>query len=533
MEFLKIWEIIVRRKWIIIITFLILFLTAVIGSHFATPIYEAKAKILIESSDTLSSLMSSLGLTTKSGGVDFSKEDVHETDISLATIRPILEKLISSLELKYRNGKTLKPEDLVKFSVFYNIFPNPHIEVEQYEDSDILEITSNSVKREEAAKMSNGLANLYIADRLEKTRENYKTARLFIESQIKDVKGKYYASLLEKRDFMIQEETVDLQIEMSQLLEYISDLKNDYKNSEIAIAQSDENIVLIEKKLEGKGYASSALINQLESKLSDLLVDISGKKVELTEEHPDILQINREIDTIKQILKDRAEVVLGSEGVSIAPIYEDLIKELKNAYINKHIEEIKRDLLNRYIERSQDDLIKIPYKKAKQSEIDLSLSIHEDVYKSLLEYLTQVGIAESMTLSNIRLVEPAVEPDKPDFPKKTLNYFIGILLGLFLGFAIAFFIEYIDNTIKSPEDIKHIKSLTLLGTISKAKQLKNMNIISNLDLTSPVVEAYRTLKNSIRYASVDKPIKSMVVTSSIEGEGKSSTALNIAIMFTE
>ena len=529
MEFLKIWRIIVRRKWIIIITFLIFVATVIAGTKIVTPIYRGEAKILIETSDTISSLMSSLGLATQSKRTSSGEEDIYETDIALATIRPILEKLISNLNLKDRKGKVLKPDLLVKSSILNYISPQPYIEVEQHEESDILIIKSDSTSPQEAAKMSNELAALYIDDRLQSTRESYKSARLFIEDLIKDVKGKYYESLLEKKDFMIKEETIDLQSESNKLLDYISDLKNDYKNNEILIAQADENVSMIEKKLKEKEYASTVTINHLETKLNDLLVEISGRKIEFTQEHPDVLQLNREIDTIKNILKDKAEVVFNDTEIPIGPIYEDLIKELKDAYINRGAGKIRGDLLKRYIEASKDDLMKIPTKKIKQVEIDLSLSVHEDVYKSLLSYLTQVGVAESMTLSNIRLVEPAIEPDKPDFPNKTLNYILGIILGLFWGFSLAFFIEYIDNTIKSPEDIKRIKSLTVLGTISKTKQLKNRNAISNLDPTSPVVEAYRTIKNSIRYASVDKPIKSLAVTSSVEFEGKSSIALNVAI----
>ena len=151
------------------------------------------------------------------------------------------------------------------------------------------------------------------------------------------------------------------------------------------------------------------------------------------------------------------------------------------------------------------------------------------MYENLLEYIVEIGIAEAMTLSDIKLVEAATIPDEPDFPKKLLNYIAGVFLGLFWGLVLAFFVEYIDNTVKLPDDIKHIKPLTYLGTIPASKQIKQLKLISNMEPTAHMVEVYRTLKNSIKYASVDKPIKSIVVTSSIEGEGKSTVASNLAI----
>lgn len=532
MELRNLWKIICRRKWIALITFFIFFVTVVIVTHLATPVYEAKAKVLVESSDTLSSLKSTLGLTAQNVQTTTSDQDeIFDTEIALVTIKPSLEKLISDLNLKDKHGKRLKPENLVKWSLLNKILARPYVEAEQHESSDLIEITSGSPNSVEATKMSNELAAFYIDNRVDYVKKECEAIHTFLENQIKDIKEKYYMSLSEKKDFMVRELTVDLQKETDDLLDYISDLKNDYKSNEIGIAQSGESIILIEKKIGGKEYASSDLINSLESKLNDLLVDVSGMGVDFTAEHPDVLQLNRKIDTIKNTLKERAEIVLNDTEVSIGPIYEELIKNLKDAYISKKVGELKRDLLKRYIDKAQNDLMKIPSKSTRQAQIELPLSANQDVYKKLLEYLTQVGVAETMTLSNIKLVEPATEPDKPDFPNKALNYVIGIFLGLFWGVASALFTEYIDNTIKSPEDIKHVKSLTFLGAVTRARQLANINTISGLDPTSPIVEAYRTIRNNLRYASADKPIKALVITSSLNGEGKSSVTSNIALTF--
>lgn len=99
MDFLKIWEMLLRRKWIIISVFFVFIAVVIIGTHIVTPIYGAKAKLLVETSDTLSSLMSSLGLTTLGKGVALGQEETYDTDIALATISPLLEELISSLNL--------------------------------------------------------------------------------------------------------------------------------------------------------------------------------------------------------------------------------------------------------------------------------------------------------------------------------------------------------------------------------------------------------------------------------------------------
>ena len=529
MELRRYWEIICRRKWIIIITFLIFFATVVTGTNIVTPTYEAKAKMLIKSSDSLSSLMSSLGLTIQSNRDSSSDDGTYDTDIALATIRPLLDKLISELDLKDGDGEILSPEDLIKSSILNNISPHPYIEVEQYEDSDILEIISKSTNPAEAAKMSNELAELYIENRLNFARKEYKAAHVFLENQIKDVKEKYYKSLLEKRDFMIKEATVDLETETRNLLSSISDLKNDYKNNEIDITQAKESITLIEKKIGGKEYVSSNLVNYIESKVSDLLVELAGKSIDITGQHPDVIQLNRQVDILRQYLKDKTELVLNESEVSIAPIYEELIRSLKDAYIDRKIKEIKRDLINKFIEEAQADLMKIPLKNIRQSEIALLVSVNQDVYKKLLEYLTQVSVAESMTLSNIRLIEPAVEPDidEPAFPRKDLNYALGIFMGLFWGIFIAFFTEYIDDTVKALEDLKNY-GFAFLGSVPK---IKGKPMVSKMDPNDPVYESYRKILSNIHFVSFDKPLRKLMISSISPKDGSATTAANLGIIY--
>ncbi|MHC4192655.1 MAG: GumC family protein, partial [Planctomycetota bacterium] len=305
MEFVKIWEIIVRRKWVVIGVFSVFIATIVVGTYVARPIYEARAKILIESSDTLSSLMSALGLTVPavSRRPALSGEESYDTEIALTTIRPLLERLSSNLSLRDRDGEPLEADSLIASSISSRIcniiLPQPHIKVEQLENTGILEIISNSTDPNEAATMSNELAKLYIDDRLGHIRKEYKAARLFIEEQVAEVKKKYLGSLLEKKDFMITEKAVDLPTETRNLLQYIQDLKREHEKNEIAIAQASENIVLIEEKIGDKAYVSASLVDQLESRLGDLLVDVAGKSVDFTEEHPGVAQLNRKIDAVE------------------------------------------------------------------------------------------------------------------------------------------------------------------------------------------------------------------------------------------
>ncbi|MFC1636785.1 GumC family protein [Planctomycetota bacterium] len=530
MEFLKIWETVVRRKWIIIITFSVFFATVVIGTYFATPLYEAKAKMLVKSSEGLSSLMNSLNMTGNLTSRDAGTDDAdYDTEVELMTIRPILESLISKLNIKNKNGEILKPEQMAKPSLLGKIFAQPSVEVEQYRETDILMITSNSTSPEEAVDMSNELAKIYIENRIAQTRQEYNAARMFIENRIGEIRDRYYGSLLEKRDFMIKEETIDLEIESKDLLERISTLQKDYRDNEIAIAGASEKIFFLEEKVGERKYASSTLIDHLESRLSDISAEFSGKRVELTLEDPEVLALNQQMETLKKILNDRAQIILAEKQVSVAPVFEGLIVNLKDAFIDKKVREIKRDLLKEYIDKAKDDLIKIPSKVIKQSKLELALSNYRDVYGSLLEYLTQVGIAEAVTISNIKLVEPAIVPRKPDFPKKVLNYIAGTFFGFFLAFSLAFFRDYVDDTIHSPASLGDYR-FTFLGSIRRLR-MYGRRFISKTDPNDPLFEDYRKIVSAIQFTRLNRLPKRLLVSSIEPKSGSSTVATNLGIIY--
>jgi tyrosine-protein kinase Etk/Wzc len=536
MEVLKIFEMLLRRKGIIIFTFFSVFLAVLICGKLITPTYESRAKILIERSDSLSSLMSALGLVQEGKGekqkanVATNVTSPYETEIVLTTLRPLLEKVISKFNLRDRNANRMKPHDLINPSKLVLLMPEPTIKVEQYEDSDILEIISTSNDPVEAANMSNELAKLYIEDRLNQTREEFKAARMFIENQIKAVKKEYIDSLLARKDFMIEEKTVDLQTEIKNQLGYILDLKKEYTNNEIMVEQAIENIKLIENKIAGKEYVTVSLIEQLESTLNNLLITISGKQIDFTAEHQDIASLNRKVDTVKRMLADEASVVFKNEEVALAPIYDELLKELMNSFINKKIGETKRKLLSKYIDSAQDELIQIPLKTFKSAEIEMLLAVNRDVYKKLLKYQTQAGIAESMTLYEDKLIEPAVASDRDDplFPKTDMTYLFALCFALFWSFTLACFMEYIDNTIKTPEDLKEYE-LSFLGSIPKST--KKVLILSK-DANDPLYESYRIILSGIRFAQGERPSnKKLLITSCNPKEGTSTVLANLGILY--
>lgn len=523
MELIKIWEIIWRRRWIIIQAFLVISLAAVIGSFVVTPTYETSAKVLIETSDTVSSLLSSIGLQNFSPKLG-SKTGV-ETNIELATVDPVLNKVILALQLKDDKGNLIKPSKLLETSF---VSPEPHVEIKNTVDTDLIEIIASSPDPKEAAMLANTLAEVYIEEKLKRRRAEYRSARTFIEDRIKLAKADYLNALEDIKRFKITEKTVNLEKETKMAIDRMAELMKEKADNVIDIYETRAKIETLKKQLgkQNEMFVSSAAIDKnphienLKKQITSLELQLTEELAEKTKDHPDVVVIAKKNKKVREELRSEMDV-FRETSVDL----ETLERELPAL-------EAHRKGVNKDIKEHLTKLYTIPEKTFTQSQLELELSASQVLYSALLEYLYQIGVAEAMTISDILLVEPATEPDidKPESPKKALNAIMGVFLGLMFGFALAFLVDYLDDTIKTPEEVKE-QELTFLGAIPQIGR-KESHIISERDPKDPLFESYRSIRNSIKFASLDKPIKSLLITSALPGEGKTTTAVNLAISMT-
>jgi polysaccharide biosynthesis transport protein len=152
-------------------------------------------------------------------------------------------------------------------------------------------------------------------------------------------------------------------------------------------------------------------------------------------------------------------------------------------------------------------------------------------------YATLLGYSSNSGANLLTVVDPASPPTQAASPRVLLNTFIAALVGLLLAVGLAFLLDYLDDTIKSSEVVESVAALPTLGTIPKMRGGKERQefyrLATLLYPRSGVAEAYRTLRSNIEFAAVDAPVKSLLVTSSVQGEGKTTTAANLAVVIAQ
>jgi len=170
---------------------------------------------------------------------------------------------------------------------------------------------------------------------------------------------------------------------------------------------------------------------------------------------------------------------------------------------------------------------------AERAEYSAKATQYREIYFSLQQSIEQVWLAEAQTISSVAIVEPASVPDKPIRPQVMLTTALAALVAFILAAGMVVAREALDDTIRTPEDIKRYLGLPVLGMIDTFSKDKEDRLITANKPRSPVTEGFRSLRENIKFASIDRPLRTLLVTSSIPAEGKSTIAANLAVVFAQ
>lgn len=172
---------------------------------------------------------------------------------------------------------------------------------------------------------------------------------------------------------------------------------------------------------------------------------------------------------------------------------------------------------------------------AETLQIQSLLSQQQATYSQLIRSLEQVQLDQARVGDQIRVVEPAGLPTVPVRPKTLLNVVLAGAVGLLLGLGAAYLIEYLDDTVKTVEDIEKSADLVSLGTIARMRPVPGTTsaVLAAGQIGSPIAEAYRILRTNVDFARVGQPGKLLLITSANEGEGKTTTVANLAIVMAQ
>ena len=235
---------------------------------------------------------------------------------------------------------------------------------------------------------------------------------------------------------------------------------------------------------------------------------------------------------------ERAQVVaqeLAKQLIEQSPSAPEREQRDRQAFVNKQLQELETnmDATKARITELQTQLAgmfsarQIADTQTQIGGLEQKLADYQANYASLLTFV-QGGV------NSIRVVEPASLPIVPIGPNKGMTILLAAAIGLLLALGAAFLLDYLDDTIKTPEDVQSATHLATLGAIARiAGETVAEKLITILQPKSPNAEAYRVLRTNLLFSAVDNPPRTLLITSASPGEGKSTTLANLGVVMAQ
>jgi non-specific protein-tyrosine kinase len=167
-----------------------------------------------------------------------------------------------------------------------------------------------------------------------------------------------------------------------------------------------------------------------------------------------------------------------------------------------------------------------------RASLETKITQYRSIYSNLLLSYEQIRLSEAQTVSTVMPVDPATVPTKPIRPQILRNTALAAMVGFMLAIGVIFVIEALDDTLKTPDDVKKALDLPVLGVIAK-HDLEDGKPITSISPRSPVSEAFRTLRTNVQYASIDKPLRTILITSTDPREGKTTIVSNLGVVMAQ
>lgn len=525
MELLTLYTALLRRKWIIVQAVLLFTIGGVVLSLVLPKNFQATSRVLVSTSDTSLSILSELGLSELAAGL--SGTDDITNKISLATTRPVLDEVVWRLQLRDDDGRLITAEELLVPGTFGELEARANVSVSQQQGTDLLMFEARANDPELARLIADTTVEVAILRAQQRARQDTRNARLFIEQQLVVVRTEFDIALQEIADAQAAEEVIDLESELKAAIARLSELMLAYEQNAAQIQevrakltqqrsyQGRENVT----QVAATTMAANRQVATLQDRLTELRQKRAAELMDKTPQHPDVL----DIDELLTETEAQLSVALAAQH-ELDPSVQVLQSQLAGL-LEKGAE------IDQSIQRTTEQFSTYPDKMRRMAQLRMAADAAETVYKSLQEQNYQVGVAESMLVSDMQLVEPAVAPERHSSPKILVNTILGILAGSVFGLGLAFLFEYVDDSVRTPEELSNIWEIPRLGVVPRFKLTGDRRVVDELPMTHPISEAYRTIRNGLMYASLDKPLRLIAVTSAVPSEGKSTFAVNLAISF--
>ena len=521
LHFLDYWRIIRLRKTVILAVFLLVVITATLVTFILPESFASSTRIKIERDQS-----DVAGFAERGAGGTISYDPYFiQTEFEMIQSDSILGKVVENLDLNNAWGKKYGGGTRLTTGEATSLLKN-RLDLRPVRNTSLIEIRVFSEKPDEAAKIANEIAIVYKKHRVDQRKEMSQGGIKALEDRFLAQEEKVYVAQTNV-DYLRKELNISdamasgegpSPLMTAETLRRVEAMRIESRTEWVRQHTLLNHLKELKKEIGPEGLAQAIPTAATDPLLSSLLDRLTladqGLVViqkEYGPEHAEVLKTKSAVEDLHSKITNRVDgIMLGLEArvSSLKTSLEDLEKEVDKAKTN--------DIANATQSR--------PYYEAKR-KLDELQRFRQILDMKIAAEKIDVELPKTMMVEIVDSAKPGLKPVRPNKP---LNIALGIIIGLVVGIGLAFFIEYLDTSVKTIDDVERSLQCAVLGVIPQ-----NVGLLVDEGTESPHAEAYRVLRTNLLFSRKDDKLNTVAVVSAGAGEGKSTTVFNLASVFAQ
>lgn len=530
-----------RRRWTALLVFIVVAGLMQVRSLREVPVYEATARILIEA-DRPNVVGFEDVIDTNRRALDY-----FQTQYRLLTSRALVQRALESSGLigEPAFGKpapVATPQDTplsVVRALFASTPPRPAAEsappadaadspavrrflaglvVAPIRNSRLVDVTFTSTDPAIAQRAANAIVSAYIEQTVILRNEATKDAASFLTKMLDDQRGEVEQSELALQQYREGGNSIAVEDRGNIVTERLGRLNESLTKARTERIEKETAF----KQLRAAAASGSSLeqvpvvrdnpaIQRLKAELADLQRQKNDLSQELTDRHPTMVKLTASIEAASTKLRDEIAHFVGS----IRSEYE-AAAALERA-------------MGDAVEQQRSEAVALNRRGLDYGMLQRNADTNRKLYESLLERTKEAGITEQLKSSSVRIVDRAPLPRTPSRPNRPMDTAVALAAALVCALGTVFALEAVDSRIKSPDEITQRLNLPSLGMVPLCTAGTRDGLLINQDVPQNFIEAFKSLRTSILFSTADRGARSLLVSSTAPGEGKTLVSSNLAL----
>jgi len=531
----------IRRRWLAAVgVFGLVLGLSVIAALLQKPLYQAEGKLLLKKPSQTSSLNPEKPephlepLSSESNPVNTESEIVSSI--------PLAQKTIAALNLNDEE-EPLKPIALIGKLKLKNIAA-----------TDVLQVAYESQDPQLAAAVVNKLMSVYVDYNIQSNRAEASAAEDFLVKQLPKTESTVKQAEASLRRFKERHQIVNLEQEAISAVEVLKELQDQIASTEAGLVQYRSRAAKLQKEIALTSQDAVPIdslrdspgIQKALAELQEVEGDLVVLQTRFQDTYPEVQKLQQKRDALKQLLQGRISQRLGTtkqvshQNLEAGKLKQKLTEELVNAEVESLSLSNRLNFLSQTKTTYRQRATILPQLEQQQRELERQVKAAQTTYELMLNKLQELRVEQNRNIGNASIIETALVPETPLLGKRVMTIGLGGIAALLLAIATIILLELSDASIKSLREIRQLFGYTLIGSIPQLGKFVKIKPNRQQDCPIPelwvrnsprslVAESYRMLQTNLRFLNLDRPLKAVVVTSSVAKEGKSTVCANLAV----